>query len=203
MTVLQFTDYGLVSAVVLVSFIVGWRQGLRRALFITFAIIIAWVLTAWYEPQIVALVNRLYRLMLFALTGGILAENPGEAYGKVAGVTLISTPTSLWVFRLALFGIILWLGWWLGRRRPTEVGRFTAVVRRPPDLLRHLAGGIAGAINGYLLLYFLIPRFLPGVQAVMIVPTFATTLLQQQWLPLMVVVLVAVFIIAGWAQARG
>lgn len=202
MTVVQFTDYGLVAAAVIVGFLVGWRQGLRRALWVTAAIIVAWVLIAWFEPQVVALVNRLYRLTVFALTGGILAENPGEAYAKVANLTLISSPASLWIFRLTLFGLILWFGWWLGRRRPAEVGRFTTVVRRPHELFRHIMGGVAGAINAYLLLYFLIPRFMPGVQTVMVVPTFATTLLQQQWLPIMVVVLIGVFIVAGWAMAR-
>lgn len=203
MTVLSFTDYGLIALTVFLGFIVGWRQGIRRALIMTLSIITAWVLIAWFEPQIVALVNRLYRLTVFALTGGILAENPGEAYAKVAGLTLISSPASLWIFRLTLFGLILWIGWWLGRRRPANVSRLTVVVRRPHELFRHVMGGMAGAINAYLLLYFLIPRFLPGVQAVFVVPTFSTTLLQQQWLPIMVVVLIAVFIVAGWATARG
>lgn len=204
MTILQFVSQDIVLAIAIIFGVIGFTQGARREMTVTLFILLGIALTSWFDEQVVVWVNRIYRLIRIALSGALTSDNPGAALARVPATPLIEGADSRFILRLVVFGVVLWLGYWLSRRGKkvlTPLG--LATLRRPPVLLARLAGAIAGAINGFLITYYLIPRLSPGVQTVLVIPTFATSLLQQRWLPLVVLVVVALFIFVGWERARG
>ncbi len=204
MTIVQFVSQDLVVTAMLIFGIVGFTRGARRELITTVFILFAYLLTTWWFEGYIGAINRIYRLIRIALSGALTSDNPGQALERVRGLPpLISETDEATAVRLITFIAIVWVGYLLSRRARrvlTPVG--IATLRRPPDLLARFAGAVAGAINGFLILYYILPRFVPGVQAVLVIPTLTTSLLQQRWLPVIVLVAIAVFIFVGWERAR-
>lgn len=205
MTILQFIASDLILAVAIIFGLIGFMRGARREMTVTLFIILAVLLTTWFEDTLVQWINRVYRLALLGFLVARNPDNPGQALTAAGPIGNLLDPSGdRFALRILVFFGVLWLGYWISRRGKkvmTPLG--LATLRRAPDLLARLAGFIAGAINGFLIAYFLIPRLAPGVQTVLVIPTFATSLLQQQYIPLVVILVLALFIFLGWERARG
>ncbi len=205
MTVLQFVPPDLILVVLIPFAIYGFARGARRELTVTLFIILGYVLSLWFINPLITFVNRLYFLMRFALAGGITAENPATVLEQVKTIPpLISSDTSIVALQFFVFFSCVFIGWLISRRVRHVLTPFGwRIVTRAPDLLVRVAGLVAGAINGYLILYYIVSRAFEGIQAVLVLPTFATSLLQQQWLFLIGIALIAVIIAVGFDRARG
>ncbi|MFN8499986.1 MAG: CvpA family protein [Anaerolineae bacterium] len=205
MSIFQFVPADLVLIVIVATAIYGFFRGARRELTVTIFIILGYILSLFFINQIIYLINRFYFLLRFALAGGLTAENPAAVLEQVKGISpLISTDQGIIVAQFIVFFTTVFIGWLISRRVRHVLTRFGwATLTRPPDLLARLAGLVAGAINGYLILYYIVSRGIQGIQAVLVVPTFATSLLQQQWLFLIGILLIAVIIVVGFDRARG
>ena len=205
MTILQFVPPDLILAILIPFAIYGFARGARRELTVTLFIILGYILSLWLIDRVIWLANRLYFLLRFALAGGVTAENPAEVLERVRQIPpLVSPDQGQVVFQFIVFFVIVLIGWLISQRVRHVLTPFGwRTVSRPPDLLARLAGLVAGAINGYLILYFIVPRAVQGIQAVLIVPTFATSLLQQRWLFVVGIALIAVIIAVGFDRASG
>ena len=205
MTILQFVSSDLVLAVAIIFGLIGFTRGARREVTVTLFVLLAVLLTTWFEDALVTWINRLYRLVRLGLLVARNPDNPAQALQGAGPIGALMDPSGdRFLFRLLVFFAVIWLGYLVsrrGKRVVTPLG--LATLRRPPDLLARLAGFVAGAINGFLISYFLLPRLVSGTQAVLVIPTFATSLLQQRLLPLVFILVVAVFIFVGWERARG
>lgn len=209
MTIWRFDDWGLVSAIMIVFAIIGFGRGVRRELLITFAILLVLVVLSWFEAPLVAMVNRLWRLVLFALLGGLTADNPGELFNERVRnrpplIDTADTGDMFW-FRLVFTALVLGFAYWLGRRVKVLATTPFRVVElfRVPTLLGRIVGAAAGAINGFLLVALIAPRIGMGTRQILVVPSQAITQMQDYWAFAAALALIAVIIIAGWSWGGG
>lgn len=221
MTIFQFVASDVVLVVAILFGIIGFMRGPRRELIVTLFIVVAFLLTTVFEDQLVILVNRFWRLIRIAASGALTSDNPGSALASVSGEPLIGNDAQRSLFRIIVFSFLVLFGYGRGggqfRDRAVRplvgvmtLGLFTveaqaAQAARAPRmrLSTRLAGFVAGAVNGFLVAYYLLPRLVRGEQAVLVIPTLSTTLLQGRFLFIAFLALVAVIIFVGWARARG
>ena len=220
MTIFQFVASDVVLVVAILFGIIGFMRGPRRELIVTLFILVAFLLTTVFEDQLVVWVNRFWRLFRIATSGALASDNPGPAIASVPSEPLIGNDAQRSLFRIIVFSLLVLFGYGRGggqfRERAVRplVGVFTlglftvegqAQTARAPRmrLSTRLAGFVAGAVNGFLVAYYLLPRLVRGEQAVLVIPTLSTTLLQGRFLFIAFLALVAVIIFVGWARARG
>jgi hypothetical protein len=204
MSIFQFVSVDILLFVLVIFGLIGFTRGARREFIVTLFILLGYLLTTWLFPYVVIVINRIALLTRIALSGALTAENPGQALANVDRTPLIANPDEATWLKLLVFGVTVWFGYWLSRRgKPVLTPVGIAILRRPPDILARLAGIVAGAVNGFLLLLYIVPRVAPGSQAILVVPTMATFMLQQRWLFAAVLALIAIVILVGWERARG
>lgn len=152
--------------------ILGFTRGVRAETWVMAFILIAFVVLQTLGDTVVKYANQIYRLLGFALAGGIIADNPVEIWQRFAGKPpLIETETEKVLFRLALFLLFYLLGLLAGRiavrRKLTPLG--FRLIRQLPDLGERLLGTVLGAVNGFLIAMFVLPRVLPAEKETVIV----------------------------------
>lgn len=156
----------------IVFIVVGFTRGVRAEGWITAFILIAFVILRVLGDTLITWANRIYKLTRFALAGGIIAENPVEIWQQFADKPpLIESDTEKLLFRMALFLVLYLLGFVIGRiavQRTLEPVGFR-LIRKLPDLGERLLGAVLGAVNGFLIAFFVLPRVLPAEKETVIV----------------------------------
>lgn len=172
--VVQLMPLEVVVLFSVIFIIVGFARGVRAEAWVTAFILIAFLVLRILGDTLIAWSNRIYKLMRFALAGGIIAENPVEIWEQFAdNPPLIETDAEQMMFRIAVLLALYFLGLIVGRiavrRELVPIG--FQLVRRLPDLGERLMGGILGAVNGFLIALFVLPRVLSErKETVIIVP---------------------------------
>jgi uncharacterized membrane protein required for colicin V production len=139
---------------------VGLRRGVSRELLamigIGLGVLIAGELASVAQPQ----VNRLYKLVQLALSGGLTSDNPAAAWQQVSGLPpLVSTAEDLQSLELVVFMLVALAFYLLGQR----------FVAGSTGLLPRLLGLLAGGINGFLVALYLYPAIFSQPTAVLTV----------------------------------
>lgn len=156
-------DQLTVALTVFVLFgIIGYRRGLVRELVAAPAILLAPVLGPRLGTVLTPWVNRFYKLFMFARFGGLVTDDLSAVMEKVGEVQpLICTEGDVVALGIVLFLLIILCGYLIGEWR----------IKEPGDRLTRWLGAVMGAINGYLLVQVVLPRFWKAQFAEIIVPT--------------------------------
>jgi hypothetical protein len=136
--------------------LMGLRRGISKELLVLVGIFLAIVVGKWGAPSLQPWVNRYYKLVMFSLKGGLVAEDPTSVLTEIEGLEVpITTDHDLLVLGTAAFGLIVLASYLLGE----------FVIKPPKKLSQRLSGAILAGINGYFIAYFLVPRHLPTPRA--------------------------------------
>jgi ABC-type cobalt transport system substrate-binding protein len=143
----------VILGLIAIFIILGFLRGLVRELILTVFILSAIAIMTNQFDSLVAWINRLYRMAMFVLKGGIAADNPVAVWENVKKLSpLVETPQERLTFQIAMMGAALILGYIVGnltsRQRLSPVS--ISLLWRPGELIPRLLGAIGGAVNGYL-----------------------------------------------------
>jgi|YNPNPStandDraft_1061719.scaffolds.fasta_scaffold66772_3 uncharacterized membrane protein required for colicin V production len=183
-----------VGAVLLFFGLLGLKRGVDRELFSMLGIALAMWLASSFGPSLAPLVNRLYKLLRFALMGGLTSGGPAVSWQDAqAWPDLIRTAGDVQLLVVGVFGLIvlLFYVWGQGQVRPPQTG------------MSKLLGLVAGGINGFLVAYFLFPALLPQSKAVITLPgdQINAALSNRQTIALAIVVFTVLLIAFGLHKA--
>lgn len=121
----------------------GYRRGVQLEAVLTFTLVGARLLVTRFGGDLVRYVNGLYRAAQFAVAGGLAANDPGPVFQSVQRSPPLISKASQEAFLVIAFLVIVGLVYWLSRL-------FWKTVKS-------WVGGLLGALNGYLLLSYLLP----------------------------------------------
>jgi hypothetical protein len=186
-------EWGVVAVVAGVFAYLGVRRGMTVGQFMLIAIVagilLADRLAKFMEPWI----NISYQMML-----AVVREHATSPDALVK--TMFSQPpliTKDWQ-RLDLgsliFVLLVWIGYLIGRRRSGKA--------KVAALMTQFLAAVVGAINGYLVAFFLLPRYLTASRTVVTVPNVNIKSLLQVQLSLPILLLVLVIITIGVLGTR-
>jgi hypothetical protein len=186
-------EWGVVAVVAGVFAYLGVRRGMTVGQFMLIAIVagilLADRLAKFMEPWI----NISYQMML-----AVVREHATSPDALVK--TMFSQPpliTKDWQ-RLDLgsliFVLLVWLGYLIGRRRSAKA--------KAAALMTQFLAAVVGAINGYLIAFFLLPRYLTASRTVVTVPNVNIRSLLHVQLSLPILLLVLVIITIGVLGTR-
>ena len=186
-------EWGVVAVVAGVFAYLGVRRGMTVGQFMLIAIVagilLADRLAKFMEPWI----NISYQIML-----AVVREHATSPDALVK--TMFSQPlliTKNWQ-RLDLgsliFVLLVWIGYLIGRRRSAKA--------KAAALMTQFLAAVVGAINGYLIAFFLLPRYLTASRTVVTVPNVNIKSLLQVRLSLPILLLVLVIITFGVLGTR-
>lgn len=103
-----------------------------------------------------------------------MAEDPAAVWAEVRKLpSLIETEEGKLIFRLALFGLMVFVAYVIdlsNLRRPW-IAFGPIISRRRPSFAMRLLGLALGLINGYLIVYFVIPNAFPTVETIITLPS--------------------------------
>ncbi len=195
----------VILTLIAVFVILGFLRGLVREVILTLFILGAITIMTNRFDSLVAWVNRLYRMTMFVLKGGIAAENPVAVWENVKKLSpLVETAQERLVFQVAMMGAALIAGYIVGnltsRQRLAPVS--LSLLWRPADLIPRLLGAIGGAVNGYLVINYLLPKVLTEPTTVIIVPTAKVSDVLQINMTNVAIAILVIIIIIG-LQASG
>lgn len=152
----------MLGTILALSAYLGLRRGVNRELVSTIGIVVGTLFSSRLADMFTPSVNRFYRLGRFALSGGITGDDPAGTWQKMKALPdLVSTPLSQQVLTLCLFFAILLIFYLVGQRS----------VPAGKTLVLRLLGVFAGAINGFLVAYFLSPYLLNVPKTTIVLPS--------------------------------
>jgi uncharacterized membrane protein required for colicin V production len=210
-TVVQLTTQVVLLAVVIVFGLIGFRRGAQREFLVTVAVLFAGVLVQVGHDQLVFWANRMHKLTLFVLGGGLGASDPSAAWAKVRALpNLIANQQQQLYMTLAVFAAIVLLAYLLGdlifrqKLKPVSVWALPAVfIPTSPHFFARFLGLILGAVNGYLIVRFLLPRLFPVAKTIVVVPSGSLADFLGKNINYVFIVIVVVLVLWGWLVSTG
>lgn len=178
----------LVIGFVVLFGLMGLRRGIFKELLALVGVLLAIAVGKWGASSLKSWVNRSYRLVMFALKGDLVAEDPASVLAEISGLKLpVTTDYDLVILGTAAFGLVV-LAFYL-------LGEF--VIHPPKTVLQRLLGVILAGMNGYFTAYFLVPRHLPTSETTIRFYTSGMTDLLTQNLTRVVLAFVIILIVLG------
>ena len=147
-------DYKLIVPIVVLFFAyLGCRRGISKELLSLVGVLVATALAKGQTAFLSGWVNRLYRIGMFAVKGGLSASDPGKVMAEISKLAPpISTPEQEKLLVVVSFVVLLAVFYLLGEDK----------VGQPQDLMQRVLGLFVGGLNGFLIGRFLFPRLFPG-----------------------------------------
>lgn len=218
--VVELTATTVVLIFVALFAYLGYRRDVRRNLMFFGGLLVATLLCQVNSKPLVPIVNRLARLLLFAVKGGVLADNPlpiWEAVKKRPPLVNVDDPQNMLWFNTVVFVVLGVFSYWLGNRlwrggapdilamaRSRLEGKKSkkSVNQMVSAFFTQLTGTVVGGLNGFLVAMFFIPRYLAATKTLVVIPGTAAWDLLTRNLRYAIVVVLLVFIVRGWQQAK-
>lgn len=173
---------------------IGYRRGILRELVATPIILIAPKLGPWLGEVLKPWINRFYKLLLFVRYGGLVTDDFSAVMDNIRKVPLlINTKEDAARAGLVFFLLVILCGYLVGQWK----------VKGPKDRASRLLGAALGAVNGYVLVQIVLPRFWTAQFAVVVVPTASMLQLLQSQLAAVLVFAFAVLVIFAVRLSRG
>jgi hypothetical protein len=194
----------------------GSRRDVRKELLFFAGLLLGTGLSLVDCKPLIPITNRLSRLLLFAIKGGAMADDPlpiWEAVKKQPPLVNPADPESLLWFNTAVFAALAVAFYLLGnrlwRQEPPNILNILAMAgskksrsQMPTVLLTQLTSTVVGGLNGFLVAMFVIPRYLAATQTLVIIPGTAAWDMLTRNLRYIIVVVFLVFIVRGWQQTK-
>jgi hypothetical protein len=157
METLNVSQY-LMMGIALATFAaLGWRRGVNRELLQVVGITLALLVSNRLAVELGPAVNKFYKLGRFALSGGLTSDDPTAAWRRAQALPeLVKTPDQIRLLALVVFSSIVGFFYLWGQQQIAGPGAWA---------LKFL-GLCTGAVNGFLITYYLLPILLPKPQAV-------------------------------------
>lgn len=175
---------------------IGFRRGVNRELLSVIAVAVGMLLSDRLAQLFYPLVNRFHKLAQLALSGGLMAENPAEAWQEVQKLPpLIETPADVQALGVAFFFMIVLFFYVMGQ----------GTIPPPRVIILKILGLCVGFVNGFLMVYYLFPVLFSQPKTVIALPGGAVreTLMDEQVVARVVALFVFVLIIFGVYSASG
>jgi len=186
-------EWWFVVVVAAVFAYLGVRHGITIGQFMLIGIVVGILLADRLAKFMEPWINISYQMVL-----AVVREHATSPDALVK--TMFSQPkliTQDWQ-RLDLgslmFGLLVWVGYLIGRWRSAKA--------KAASLMTRFLAAVVGAINGYLITFFLLPRYLTASNTVVTVPNVNIKSLLQVQLSLPILVLVLVIITIGVLGTR-
>ena len=183
--------------------LIGFLRGVAREIITTIGIIIAYAALKWGELSLIGWANKLFRIAMFVLRGGLAADDPTVAWGQVSGLSLVETDGEKLIFKLFVFTLAVIWAYVVGNKRLSGKTVPFGPLAIYPDLplLSRSLGLVSGLIEGYLIAYFVFPEIFPKTETVISVPTGTTVEFLGEYIPFVFVGFVAILIAFGLRSA--
>ena len=168
--------------------LMGLRRGVFRELLTLFGVFLGIVVGRWGAPFLEPWVNRFYKLIMFAVKGGLVTDDPSSILAEIGHLKLpVTTDSDRLILGTVAFVLIV-LAFYL-------LGEF--VIDPPKNMSQRLSGIVLAGASGYFIAYFLVPRHLPTPRATIRFSTSDLMNLLTQNLTKVMLVFVIVLIILG------
>lgn len=214
--VVQLTATTVVLIFVAIFAYLGSRRDVRKELLFFAGLLIGTLLSLVDNKPLVPIANRLYRLILFAIRGGVMTEDPlpiWEAVKARPPLVDLADPESVLFFNTVVFAVVGIAFYFLGNRLWQEelpniltiltmAGSKKSRRQLPNALITQLTSTVVGGLNGFLVAMFVIPRYLATTQTLIVIPGTAAWDILTRNLRYAIVVVFLVFIVRGWQQAK-
>ncbi|MFP3896296.1 MAG: CvpA family protein [Anaerolineales bacterium] len=175
---------------------IGFRRGVNRELLSVIAVAVGMLVADRLAQIFYPLVNRFHKLARLALSGGLMAENPAEAWQEVQQLpSLVETPAEIQFLGMAFFFVIVLFFYVLGQ----------GAIPPPRAIILRVLGLCVGLVNGFLMVYYLFPVLFSQPKTVIALPGGAVreALVDEQVVARVVALFVFVLIIFGLYSASG
>lgn len=189
-------QYAIVGAALVVFGFIGLQRGIHRELYSMAGIGVGALSSGWLARALAPHINRTYRLSRFALEGGLSGEDPSASWRRIGAMPdLVRSAEDVSFVSVVVFVLLVLVACLWGQRRAPA----------PFSLLPRLLGLLAGALNGFLVCYHLVPLVFPAPRAIIAVPSgdVRSVLASGQTLALVAVSFVAILIAFGLHNASG
>lgn len=176
--------------------LLGFRRGVHRELITLIGMGLGMLAANALAGPMIPSVNRLYRMVRFALSGGLSAPDPTVAWSQAqTAPDLIRTAAQQQTLGLLVFLFVVTL-FVIG-------GQIWGA--KPRSLLLRVLGALMGLINGYLVARFLTPVLFATPRAVIALPSgeVQARLSDTETLAFVILFFVGVIITLGLYSASG
>lgn len=193
---IPINEWAFVVMVALVFGYLGWQRGLTVTLSMLVALAIGVMASDRIAKPLEPWVNFTWKIFL-AVTRQ-RAFSPDEMFkAAVKEPALITQPVHRIYLGSAVFLLILATGFLIGRAR--------AVKARPPRAMTRILAALVGTVNGYLVAYFLFPRFITTATTVITMSNvnIRNFLQVQLGFPILITILVLITVgVLGTREGR-
>jgi len=174
----------------------GVRRGLNIEVFMLVGVAAGILLADWLAQFLAPWINTFYQVMSAIVRDRIFS--PDKVFAELPKQPkLITAPSHLTLLGSVLFVILAVAGLLIGRKRSAKA--------KSPRFTTRVLAALVGAVNGYLIAFFLFPRHIIVTTTVIEVPTAPIRELLQVQLgvPILIVVLVAITMgVLGTRQSK-
>jgi uncharacterized membrane protein required for colicin V production len=192
----NISQYALLGITLAVFGLLGFRRGVNRELLLMVGIAVAMLLANSIGPALIPVVNQLYRLLRFAVSGGLGGADPTAAWQASKQLPdLVSATRDAQFVVIGVFVLIVLTFYAWGQRRVAE----------PRSFMSKILGLLAGGINGFLVAYYLFPVLLAQSGAGTSLPSqeISAILTSGQTIALVIVVFMVLLIAFGLYNSTG
>jgi hypothetical protein len=188
-------QYMLVGFTLALFGFVGFRRGANRELLSMIGVAIGVILSSALATALWPWVNRLYKLLRFALGGGITSEDPTAIWQKYKDLPDLVKAGDLQFLSFIIFALIVWTFYFYGEKK----------IAGPKALVARVVGLLAGGLNGFLVGFYLFPMLFPKTRAVINLPgnVVNQTLTDSKTWAVVVFFFVVVLVIFGLYSSSG
>ena len=190
---ISINEWVFVAAVALVFAYLSWRRGLIVSLYMLVGLVIGVLFADWLSRQIEPWVNFTWKVILaMAREHAFSPEELLKATTKQPA--LISKDIHRMYMGTLMFVLLGVLGFLVGRKR--------SVKAKPLRPTTRVLAALVGAVNGYLVTFFMFPRYLTAPQTVITMSNVNIRTLLQVQLTLPILIMVLVLITVGVLGTR-
>jgi uncharacterized membrane protein required for colicin V production len=142
----------ILGFVVGVFAVIGWRRGVSRELFTVIVIVFAMLFAHYIAPDLRAPINKLFKLVGFVFSGGIASDDLSGSWAKFRSAPDLVPQNKAALLSVAAFMLLVAFAYAVGQmRRAGADGLMTKVL-----------GLLTGAVNGFLIVWYLFPIVFTG-----------------------------------------
>lgn len=195
-TTVNVSEYLLMGLALGLFALIGFRRGVHRELISLIGIGLGMLIANGMTAALTPTVNHYYRMLQFAVKGGLSAPDPTAAWAaSQSAPALIRTTTQQQTLGVAIFAVVALIFVGIGQWRGAP----------PRSFGLRVLGVLMGLINGFLVARFLTPVLFAAPRALIALPSgeVQAALNNSQTIAFVILFFVLVLIALGLYSASG